>query len=53
MDSLKQPRSLRLRLLTAVLLCWLLPILSVMALAGFLLGTSYERSSRQELASRA
>ena len=53
MDSPKQPRSLRLRLLTAVLLCWLLPILSVMALAGFLLGTSYERSSRQELASRA
>ena len=53
MESSKQPRSLRLRLLTAVLLCWLLPVLSVMALAGFLLGTSYERSSRQELSSRA
>ena len=50
---MKHPRSLRTRLLTGVLLCWLLPLLSVMALAGFLLGSSYERSSRRELASRA
>ena len=36
---MKHPRSLRTRLLTGVLLCWLLPLLSVMALAGFLLGS--------------
>ncbi len=53
MNEKKRPRSLRTRLLTAVLLCWLLPVLSVTILAGILLGSSYERSSRQELESRA
>lgn len=53
MNETKRPRSLRSRLLTAALLCWILPVLSVTILAGFLLGSSYERSSRQELESRA
>ena len=53
MKKNNRPRSLRGRLLTAVLLCWVLPVLSVMILATWLLGTSYERSARQELASRA
>ena len=52
MNKTRRPRSLRSRLLTAVLLCWVLPVLSVMALAGYLLGESYERSARQELESR-
>lgn len=53
MNETKRPRSLRTRLLAAVLLCWLLPVLSVMALGGYLLGGSYERQVRQELESRA
>ena len=53
MNETKRPRSLRTRLLAAVLLCWILPVLSVMALGGYLLGGSYERSARQELESRA
>ena len=48
----KQPTSLRARLVSAVLLCWILPVLAVMALAGFLLSSSYERASRQELETR-
>ena len=48
----KQPTSLRARLVTAVLICWILPVFGVMALAGYLLGSSYERSARQELESR-
>ena len=49
----KKPISLRTHLLSIVLLCWVLPILSVTLLAGFLLGRSYEQASRQELDSRA
>ena len=49
----KKPISLRTHLLTLVLLCWVLPILSVTLLAGYLLGRSYEQASRQELDSRA
>ena len=48
----KQPTSLRARLVTAVLICWILPVLGVMALAGYLLGSSYERATRQELGTR-
>ncbi len=53
MNRTKKPRSLRTRLLAAVLLCWILPVLSVVILAGILLGRSYESSSRQELEARA
>ena len=46
-------RSLHARLTTAVLLCWVLPVLSVMILAGILIGRNYEKSSRQDLEARA
>ena len=36
----KKPISLRTHLLSLVLLCWVLPILSVTLLAGYLLGRS-------------
>ena len=52
MSRKRQPRSLRARVVTAVLLCWILPVLGVMALAGYLLGSSYERAARQELQTR-
>ena len=52
MERMKQPTSLRARLVTAVLLCWIFPVLAVMALAGYLLGSSYERASRRELETR-
>ena len=48
----KQPTSLRSRLVTAVLICWILPVLGVVALAGLLLNSSYERAARQELDAR-
>ena len=53
MKAKKAPRSLRSRLLTAVLVCWVLPVLCVMVLATWLLGTSYENAARLELTSRA
>ena len=53
MENKKQPRSLRSRLLATILLCWVLPVLSVMVLAGVLVGRSYEQSARQALESRA
>jgi len=53
MKQKKQPRSLRSRLLTVILLCWVLPILIVAALAGFLLSSSYESSTRQRMESTA
>jgi hypothetical protein len=53
MKKTKNPQSLRSRLVTALLLCWVLPVLSVVVLAGWLLSTGYERSARQELESRA
>ena len=48
-----QPPSLRTLLLIAFLLCWVLPVLCLMILQGTMLKRSYERSSRQELTSRA
>ena len=53
MEKKRRPISLRSRLMMAVLLCWVLPVLSVMILAGVLLGNSYEQAARQELEDRA
>ena len=53
MKNTNYPHSLHDRLLTAVLLCWVLPVLSVMALAGLLIGRNYENSTRQDLEGRA
>ncbi|MBQ6365371.1 MAG: histidine kinase [Oscillospiraceae bacterium] len=53
MKRTDSPMSLHSRLLTAVLLCWILPVLIVIVLAGSLIGNSYERSSQMELKNRA
>ena len=50
MRHLKKPKlSLRTGLLTLIVLCWLVPILIVVTLAGILIGSSYEQSARQEV----
>lgn len=51
MKKIKEPRSLRSRLMVIIIFCWLLPILIVVSIAGFLLNSNYERSTRQELES--
>ena len=45
----KHSVSLKMGLLTTILICWLVPIVIVVALAGVLLGNSYERSVQQEI----
>ena len=45
----KHPVSLKMGLLTTILICWLVPIVIVVALAGVLLGNSYEKSVQQEI----
>ena len=47
------PRSLKTGLSVTILICWLLPIVIVVTLAGALLNASYERSVQQELAAEA
>lgn len=49
----KRRLSLRSRLLGTLLVCWVVPILIVVTLAGVLLSSSYESSMRQELVSGA
>lgn len=41
--------SLKTGLLSIIVLCWLIPIILVMSLAGFLLGRSYQESAEQML----
>lgn len=45
----RRPLSLRMRLLLTILMCWVLPILFVLSLAGVLVSRNYENSLRQEL----
>ena len=45
----KHPVSLKMGLLTTILICWLVPIVIVVALAGVLLGNSYEKSVQLEI----
>ena len=49
MNGTEHPRSLRARLMTVVLLCWLLPLASLMVLGGVLFSREYKRSAHQEL----
>ena len=51
METKRKPHSLRAKLLTTILLCWVLPLMAVVVLAGVLLTGSYERAARQELES--
>ena len=47
---MRKPKlSLRTGLLTLIVLCWLVPMLMVVTLAGILISNSYEQSARQEL----
>ena len=46
-------RSLKAGLLTAIAVCWLVPIVSVVTLMGVLLGRSYRQSVQQEISAEA
>lgn len=47
---MKRPKvSLKMGLMTTILICWLVPVVIVVALAGVLLGRSYRHSAQQEL----
>lgn len=49
----KRPPSLRIRLILTILLCWVLPILTVLNLAWIVLSNNYEESVRNELKTTA
>ena len=49
---MKKP-SLRIGLVGAILICWLLPILIIVTLAGVLLNNNYRQSIQQEIRSEA
>ncbi len=41
--------SLKLGLMTTIVICWLVPIIIIVTLAGILFGDNYRRSVRQEM----
>lgn len=45
--------SLKAGLLATIVICWLAPIVTIVLLAGFLLGHSYQQSVRQEMETAA
>lgn len=45
--------SLKLGLMTTIVICWLVPILIIVALGGILFGDNYRRSVEQEVAASA
>ena len=45
--------SLKLGLMTTIVICWLVPIIIIVALAGILFGDNYRRSVEQEIAASA
>ena len=45
--------SLKLGLMTTIVLCWLVPIITIVALAGVLFGDNYRRSVQQEVGASA
>lgn len=49
----KRKISLRLALLATIVVCWLVPIISIMALGGFLFGGNYRRGVEQEITASA
>ena len=48
-NVIKRNISLKLGLMTTIVICWLVPIVIVVALAGILLGNSYRQSVEQEI----
>ena len=49
----RKPPSLRTMMLAMLAICWVLPIVLVTVMAGFLLDLNYRRSAQQELETRA
>lgn len=49
----KKKTSLRMGLLTVIVICWLVPLIIVVALAGVLLDNSYQTSAQQEVETSA
>lgn len=49
----KKKTSLRMGLLTVIVICWLVPLIIVVALAGLLLENSYQASAQQEIEASA
>lgn len=49
----KKKTSLRMGLLTVIVICWLVPLIIVVALAGVLLENSYQASAQQEIETSA
>ena len=49
----KAKTSLELGLMTTIVLCWLIPVVIVVALAGLLFGSNYRRSVQQEIEASA
>ncbi|MDO5400566.1 MAG: histidine kinase [Eubacteriales bacterium] len=49
----QRPFSLRSGVITAMVVCWILPIVIVVTVAGLLLNMSYQRAARMELESDA
>lgn len=48
--AMKQPKiSLKMGLLTTIVICWLVPVIIVVTLAAVLLGNSYRSSAQQEM----
>lgn len=45
--------SLKVGLMTTIVICWLAPIVTIVVLAGLLLGHSYQQSVRQEMETAA
>lgn len=51
---MKRPKtSLRSGLVTAILICWLMPIACIVTLSGILLNSNYQKSIRQQIQSEA
>ena len=48
-DQKKQPGSLRGKLLVIILLCWVLPIVIIVTVAGILIRSNYEHNLRAQL----
>lgn len=47
----KQKASLRSGLVTAILICWLMPVICIVALSGLLLNSNYQKAIRQQIQS--
>ena len=48
-----QKRSLKLGLLATIVICWIVPILIIVSLAGILISRSYRQNMRQEVEASA